>query len=128
MKRVQWIAIATFVATLSVGILGQTDWPAYGHDVGGNAPRVLFSTGDGRLLAMDAKTGTSVATFGKNRRAAHLEFAGTSSASRLPRRSRYCASETTTSAAVSRRTYSSSGKGWDSANGTAIPPARQMSS
>jgi len=153
MRRLKWIAIAAFVAAVPVSILGQKDWPTYGHDLGGmrysplsqitpanvatlkrawtydtgedasgyqvtplvvgtvmylstplqkivaldaetgkelwkqdtatrrrgthrgvsywpgdgkNGPRVLFSTGDSRLLAFDAKTGKPVATFGKN--------------------------------------------------------------
>ena len=153
MRRLKWIAIAAFVAAVPVSILGQKDWPTYGHDLGGmrysplsqitpanvatlkrawtydtgedasgyqvtplvvgtvmylstplqkivaldaetgkelwkqdtatrrrgthrgvsywpgdgkNGPRVLFSTGDSRLLAFDAKTGKPVATFGKD--------------------------------------------------------------
>jgi quinoprotein glucose dehydrogenase len=37
-------------------------WPGDGK----NGPCVLFSTGDSRLLALDAKTGKPVATFGQN--------------------------------------------------------------
>src|SRR5437016_1146400 len=33
--KIQWIAIAAFVAAVPVSILGQKDWPTYGHDVGG---------------------------------------------------------------------------------------------
>ena len=35
MRRIKWIGIAAFVAALPVSILGQKDWPTYGHDVGG---------------------------------------------------------------------------------------------
>ena len=35
MRRFKWVAIAAFVAALPVSILGQKDWPMYGHDVGG---------------------------------------------------------------------------------------------
>ena len=153
MRRVQWIAVAICVVTLPATMLGQKDWPTYGHDRGGmryspltqitpanvakltrawtydtgenansfqvtplvignvmylstpaqrivaldadtgkeiwahnpatkrggthrgvsywpgdgrNGPRVVFSTGDSRLLALDAKTGTPIPTFGKN--------------------------------------------------------------
>jgi PQQ-dependent dehydrogenase (methanol/ethanol family) len=153
MRRVQWLAIAAFVAALPITTLSQKDWPAYGHDPGGmrysplkqitpanvgtltrawtyetgenassyqvtplvvgtvmyistpnqrivaldaetgkeiwvhdpvnkrpgthrgvsywpgdgkNGPRILFSTGDSRLLALDAKTGAPASTFGQN--------------------------------------------------------------
>src|SRR3954447_8491938 len=35
MRRIKWIGIAAFVAALPVSIFSQTDWPTYGHDVGG---------------------------------------------------------------------------------------------
>ena len=41
---------------------GVSYWPGTG-EVG---PRIFFSTGDGRLLALDAKTGKPAASFGKN--------------------------------------------------------------
>jgi glucose dehydrogenase len=41
---------------------GVTYWPGGGR----TPPRVLFGTGDGRLMALDAKTGVPVASFGDN--------------------------------------------------------------
>jgi glucose dehydrogenase len=35
MRRVLWIAMVALVAALPATILGQRDWPTYGHDVGG---------------------------------------------------------------------------------------------
>jgi glucose dehydrogenase len=35
MRPVKWIAVAVCVAALPVTIVGQKDWPSYGHDAGG---------------------------------------------------------------------------------------------
>ena len=43
-------------------IRGVTYWPGESE----HAPRILFGTGDGRLIALDAKTGAPVPGFGDN--------------------------------------------------------------